>query len=52
MIWATTQHYVDFESQIQAVRGSSITDPDQFRTARATLAAIFMNGLAPDGTDV
>ena len=46
MIWATTQHYADFEVQIRALLGEAISDPRQFDTAKATLSAIFMDGLS------
>ena len=49
MIWATTQHYADFEVQIRALVGETATEPRQFATAKATLAEIFTNGLAAGG---
>lgn len=45
-IWATTQHYADFERQIAILLGASIEDPGQFATARHTLTAIFRDGLS------
>lgn len=47
MVWATTQHYADFETQIAALLGGSIGDPDQYARARQTLATVFGNGLDP-----
>lgn len=46
MIWATTQHYADFESQIEAIL------PDRGRDqiiddAYAPLTSIFLNGILP-----
>lgn len=45
MIWATTQHYADFEVQIRALLGAAISDSEQFDTAKATLSTIFMDGV-------
>lgn len=45
MVWATTQHYADFETQIAAVLGQTVDDPATFDAARATLTAIFTSGL-------
>ncbi|WP_321501644.1 TetR family transcriptional regulator C-terminal domain-containing protein [Breoghania sp.] len=47
MIWATTQHYADFETQIQAITGRTIEQPDFQSETEATLKAIFLNGLIP-----
>ncbi len=30
MLWATTQHYADFASQVEAVTGQTLQDPDFF----------------------
>jgi TetR/AcrR family transcriptional regulator len=46
MIWATTQHYADFEVQIRAVLGPRIDRPDHFEIARATLERLFLKGVA------
>ncbi len=43
-IWATTQHYADFDAQVQAVAGE---DAQRFETAQATLETLFLNGLQP-----
>jgi TetR/AcrR family transcriptional regulator len=45
MIWATTQHYADFETQIRALLGARATRPAHFDTARATLEQVFLGGL-------
>jgi len=50
MIWATTQHYADFETQIRAVLGRTELDAEAFATARATLDLVFLGGLAPPGS--
>ena len=44
MIWATTQHYADFEVQIRAVLGNAIDRPDHFARVKATLEQVFLNG--------
>ncbi len=49
MIWATTQHYADFEVQIRALLGDAIDRPDHFTHARATLEQVFLAGLTPRG---
>ena len=46
MIWATTQHYADFEVQARALLGEKIDQPEYFSRARATLEQIFLKGLA------
>ena len=45
MIWATTQHYADFETQIDAVLNRSAT-PSRFDDARKTLQRIFLEGFS------
>lgn len=51
MIWATTQHYADFEVQIRSVLATPKRDADYFERAEATIKAIFMSGLKPRYTD-
>jgi TetR/AcrR family transcriptional regulator len=48
MIWATTQHYADFEVQIRALLGDKVDSPAHFETAKATLERVFLRGLAAD----
>lgn len=43
-IWATTQHYADFDVQVHAVTGNP---PDLMARAEDTLLALFMDGLRP-----
>jgi len=43
-IWATTQHYADFEPQVSAVTGNP---PDLMSTAEETLTRLFVEGLRP-----
>ena len=45
MIWATTQHYADFDAQIRALCQDS--RKDCFDKAALTLKTIFLNGLLP-----
>jgi len=44
-IWATTQHYADFDAQVRAVLGGD--DPARFEDAQKTLEALFVDGLRP-----
>lgn len=44
-IWATTQHYADFDAQVRAVLGSE--DEDRFAHAAAFLKRLFLDGLRP-----
>jgi TetR/AcrR family transcriptional regulator len=43
-IWATTQHYADFDAQVHAVTGNP---PDLMTRAEDTLIALFVDGLRP-----
>lgn len=45
MIWAATQHYADFEVQIDAL--SSKPRDERFKSAAETLRTVFLNGLLP-----
>ncbi len=47
MIWAVTQHYADFDVQVQAVLGEESASGERFDIARATLMAVFLEGLRP-----
>lgn len=44
-IWATTQHYADFDVQIRAVLGDRAAGAGHFAAARHTLHAVLVNGL-------
>lgn len=47
VIWATTQHYADFDVQIRAVLGSQVNRPGYWdQTAQAVLT-IILNGIKP-----
>jgi TetR/AcrR family transcriptional regulator len=43
-IWATTQHYADFDAQVSAITGDP---PDLMDKAEETLTALFVDGLRP-----
>ena len=45
MIWATTQHYADFEVQIRAILGTRVERPAHFALAKATLEQVFLKGV-------
>jgi TetR/AcrR family transcriptional regulator len=45
MVWATTQHYADFDVQIGAILGGGIARPDRYAAARATLERVFLKGI-------
>ena len=45
MIWATTQHYADFETQVRLVLGSRGEDLKHFDAARATLERVLVAGV-------
>ncbi|WP_424981745.1 TetR family transcriptional regulator C-terminal domain-containing protein [Maritalea sp. S77] len=47
-IWATTQHYADFEVQVKVVMGQGIDDPAQFETTKAYLEQLFTSLLKAD----
>ncbi len=45
MVWATTQHYADFEVQIRAILGQRAERPAHFALAKATLEQVFLKGV-------
>jgi len=47
MIWAVTQHYADFEVQVEAVLGRDAAPAQRYRAAEDTLVRVVLNGLAP-----
>ncbi|ODN72041.1 TetR family transcriptional regulator C-terminal domain-containing protein [Methylobrevis pamukkalensis] len=48
MIWAMTQHYADFDTQIQSVIGSGISgSPDTFADAEQAVTQILFRGILP-----
>jgi TetR/AcrR family transcriptional regulator len=46
MIWAATQHYADFETQIRALLGSKVDETAHFEKARRTLERVFLKGVS------
>ena len=45
MIWATTQHYADYEVQVRAMLGPATDGNRHFAGASETLDAVFLGGL-------
>lgn len=45
IIWATTQHYADFATQIRALTGTGIEEPEFREAANRTVADLIFNGL-------
>ena len=48
-IWATTQHYADFDAQVRAVLGPAKSGPGRFHDAAQFLDILFFDGLKPTG---
>ena len=48
-IWATTQHYADFDVQVRAVLGPERGGERRFEDAAAFLEQLFAGGLKPSG---
>lgn len=46
-IWATTQHYADFDAQIKAILGTDSGEADRFEEAARFLDQLFVSGLGP-----
>ncbi|PWJ83890.1 TetR family transcriptional regulator [Pseudaminobacter salicylatoxidans] len=46
-IWATTQHYADFDVQVRAVLGPDRSGDDRFDDASRFLEQLFVHGLKP-----
>ena len=46
-IWATTQHYADFDVQVRAVLGPDRGGDGRFEDAARFLEQLFLNGLRP-----
>jgi TetR/AcrR family transcriptional regulator len=47
LIWAMTQHYADFDTQIRAVLGKGMSEPEVFKAANETVLGVLMRGLLP-----
>ena len=48
-IWATTQHYADFDVQVRAVLGPDRGSDGRFEDAARFLEQLFVDGLKPKG---
>ena len=48
-IWATTQHYADFDVQVRAVLGVDRGGEGRFEDAARFLEQLFLDGLKPKG---
>ena len=48
-IWATTQHYADFDVQVRAVLGPDRGGDGRFDDAARFLEQLFVRGLQPEG---
>ncbi|QKZ05128.1 HTH-type transcriptional regulator RutR [Pseudomonas eucalypticola] len=46
-LWATTQHYADFASQVAAVTGKGLSDPVFFQEVLENVRGLILNGLRP-----
>lgn len=46
-IWATTQHYADFDVQVRAVLGPARGGDNRFEDAASFLEALYLDGLKP-----
>ncbi len=47
MIWAVTQHYADFDAQVQAVLGADAAPRQRYESAEATVMSVLLDGLRP-----
>lgn len=47
MIWATTQHYADFDIQIRAILGNQVARPGFHEQAAQAVLTIILNGVKP-----
>ena len=45
MIWATTQHYADFATQVEAVSGSTLQDPVFFQRTVENVQRMIIEGI-------
>jgi TetR/AcrR family transcriptional regulator len=47
LIWATTQHYADFATQIRVLTGRDLSDADFFGEVRQAVLATILGGVLP-----
>ncbi len=50
MIWSTTQHYADFQHQIETLNGGRPLDDAEWQDAKANVRGIILRGLGIDET--
>jgi len=48
-LWATTQHFADFATQIRALRDRDLSDPDFYEDSVAHVTELFLGRLRPLG---
>jgi TetR/AcrR family transcriptional regulator len=51
LIWASTQHYADFSTQITVLNGGEPLNDEQFECAKKTVISIILHGLLPKSAD-
>lgn len=51
-IWATTQHYADFATQIRALTGSGVDEPEFRAGAETAIRDLLLRGLLPSAKSV
>lgn len=47
LIWATTQHYADFDAQIRAVLGKQVDNPGFYEQSAQAVLSIILKGIRP-----
>ncbi len=47
MLWAVTQHYADFEAQIESQTGKTLQNSQFFKTAKNSIKSIIFDGIIP-----
>ena len=47
MIWATTQHYADFDVQVRSILPEETRRPDFFEQTAESVLAVLLNGIRP-----
>lgn len=50
-IWSTTQHYADFDTQVQVILGPDLGGEGRFEDAARFLETLFLDGLRPARTE-
>ncbi|MDP5252756.1 MULTISPECIES: HTH-type transcriptional regulator RutR [unclassified Vibrio] len=48
MIWSTTQHYADFQVQIQAITGKNLSDKRFFESTCREIQSMIFSGVMPE----